>query len=120
MGFIEKFTENLERFDWKRYEHYIHRDIYRELIQIVSDVESSELCGRVFIGKNPVNMQKVVEVFSLLECEHLQSVCEKYVKIEYPVKNTRAYLQAMLYNEVFEHSAKVDNEVGVNEGAGDV
>ena len=116
MGFIEKFTENLERFEWKKYEHYIHRDLYRELIKIVSDIETSISEGTFIFGKFKVSAKKAIDVYSQLESEHLQSVCEKFHKIGYPVRNKQTYLRAMLYNEVFEYSATIANDVNVNEG----
>lgn len=118
MGFIEKFTANLERFEWERYKHYIHRDLYKELIQIVSDVETSIPAGEFWFGKMKVSVGKAIEVYSQLESEHLQSVCEKYYKIGYPIRNKQTYLRAMLYNEVFEYSATITNDVNVNEGTG--
>ncbi len=116
MGFIEKFTENLERFEWDRYNHCIHRDLYRELIQIVSDIETSVPAGEFVFGKLKVSAQKAIEVYSMLKSEHLQSVCEKFNKIGYPIRNKQIYLRAMLYNEVFEYEATITNEVNVNEG----
>lgn len=120
MGFIEKFTENLERFEWDRYKHYLHRDLYNELIRIVSDIETSEPVGEFIFGKMRVSAGKAIEVYSQLESGHLQSVCEKFNKIGYPIRNKQTYLRAMLYNEFFEYEATITNEVNVNEGLTDV
>lgn len=120
MGFVERFTENLERFEWDRYKHYIYRDLYKELIQIVSDIETSVPAGEFIFGKVKVSAQKAIEVYSMLESEHLQSVCEKFNKIGYPIRNKQTYLRAMLYNEFFEYEATITNDVNVNEGLADV
>ena len=118
MGFIEKFTENLERFEWDRYKHYIHRDLYRELVQIVTEAQMLKPDAELNINGTAVNAGLVGEVFQSLTPEHLQSVCEKFYKIDYPVRNKKTYLRAMLYNEVIEYQATLTNDVNVNEGVG--
>lgn len=120
MGFIERFNKNLERFEWDNYKHYIHSDLYNELIRIVSDIETSIPSGEFIFGKVRVSAQKAIEVYSQLQSEHLQSVCEKFYKIGYPIRNKQTYLRAMLYNEFFEYEATITNDVNVNEGVGDV
>lgn len=120
MGFIEKFTENLERFEWDKYKHSTYKDLYNELIRIVSDIETSIPSGEFIFGKVRVSAQKTIEVYSQLQSEHLYSVCEKYSKIGYPIRNKQTYLRAMLYNEFFEYEATITNDVNVNEGLADV
>lgn len=120
MGFTEKFAENLERFEWKRYSRYILDVLYRELVQIVTEVEVLQPEAVLNINGTNMSAGMVAEVFGSLESEHLQSVCEKYQKIGYPIRNKKTYLRAMLYNEVFEFHATITNEVNVNEGVVDV
>ncbi|MBQ8796152.1 MAG: hypothetical protein IJZ54_06985 [Clostridia bacterium] len=120
MGFIEQLDKNLERFEWDKHKQYIHRNLYRELIQIISDMETSEASGVLIFGKQEVSVRKVKEVYSMLESQHLESVCEKYNKIGYPIRNKQTYLRAMLFNEFFEFEATITNDVNVNEGLADV
>lgn len=118
MGFVEQFTENLERFEWSRYKYYIHDALYRELVQIVTEVEMLKPEAVVNINGTALSAELVAEVYFSLEPEHLQSVCEKYHKIGYPIRNKKTYLRAMLYNEVFEYSATIANDVNADSGGG--
>ena len=120
MGFIEQFNENLERFEWERYKHYIHRDLFRELIKIVAEVMVLSGTTLINIEGTPMQASMVKEVYLSLTAEHLQSVCEKFNRICYYVRNKKTYLRAMLYNEVFEYEATITNNVNVNEGLASV
>lgn len=116
MGFMERFGNNLERFEWNRYQHYIYRDLYRELVQIITEVQVLNSEAALNINGTGIIAGLVAEVFQNLTSEHLQSVCEKYNKIDYYIRNKKTYLRAMLYNEVFEYDATITNDVNVNEG----
>jgi len=120
MGFVEKFEENLERFEWERYKHYLHGDLYRELVKVISEVEELPSTTLINIEGTPMQAAMVKEVYLSLTAEHLQSVCEKFNKISYYVRNKKTYLRAMLYNEVFEYEATITNDVNVNEGLASV
>lgn len=115
MGFfIECFEKNLERFEWERYKHSVYRDLYRELIKIITEVEALKPETALNINGTVMNAGLVAEVFESLEPVHLQSVCEKYHKIGYPIRNHKTYLRAMLYNEFFEYEATITNDVNIN------
>lgn len=114
MCFVERFTENLERFEWNRYKHYIDGALYRELVQIISEVEMLLPETELIIGGIKLTAKLVQEVYKCLEADHLLSVIEKYDKIDYPIRNKKTYLRAMLYNEVFEYHATITNDVNTN------
>ena len=116
MGFIAQFTNNLERFEWDRHQHYIHRDLYRELLKIVAEVMELPASTLINIEGTPMQASMVKEVYLNLTSEHLQSVCEKFNKISYYVRNKKTYLRAMLYNEVFEYEATITNDVNSDAG----
>jgi hypothetical protein len=117
---MEQFNKNLERFEWNRYQHYIHHDLYRELVKIVAEVMELPAATLINIEGTPMQVSMVKEVYLNLTSEHLQSVCEEFNRISYYVKSKKTYLRAMLYNEVFEYEATITNDVNVNEGFADV
>lgn len=115
MGFMQKFTELLKKFEWEQYKSCSDASFYRELVQIVAEVMELPTTTLINISGLPMQAAMVKEVYLSLTPDHLVSVIDKFWKINFEIRNKKAYLRAMLYNEVFEFEATITNDVNVNE-----
>lgn len=115
MGFMQRFTELLEKFEWPSYSEHIDAPLYRELVKIVAEVMELPPTYLINIEGTPMQASMVKEVYLNLTSEHLESVMLKYRRINTEIKSKKAYLRAMLYNEVFEYEASIVNDVNVGD-----
>lgn len=116
MGFMQRFTELLKKFNWEWYKDQIHAALFRELVQIVAEVMELPAATLINISGLPMQAAMVKEVYQNLTEEHLVSVIDKYIGISFEIRNKKAYLRTMLYNVVFEYEATITNDVNINEG----
>ena len=65
----------------------------------------------VQIGGNKLTAQAVSEIYSMLTHEDIITVMDNFEQAEYKIKFKKTYLRTALYNEVFERSSRVINDV---------
>ncbi len=83
--------------------------IYFDLCLIMTEIERRPDEHSMKINNSAISLADIKSVLSLVRSEHLQQIAINYEKINYPIKNKKAYLTAALYNSVFELSATMTN-----------
>lgn len=83
--------------------------LYFDLCMIMTEIERKPDEHYMKINNSAISVAEIKSVLSFVRSAHLQQIAINYEKINYPIKNKKAYLTAALYNSVFELNAAITN-----------
>lgn len=88
-----------------------YRPQAEEIILIIAEMAILPPSAVVQIGGNKLTAQAVSEIYSMLTHEDIITVMDNFEEAAYKIKFKKTYLRTALYNEVFERSSRVINDV---------
>lgn len=110
MTLYQVFVEVTKQIDFNSFPPHDRTQV-KDIAMIIAEVFRLPAHANVRIGGEDLPAEMVAEVFTMLTSDHVEYVLENLRARKYPIKSMKTYLRTMLYNSVFDITARIENEL---------
>lgn len=110
MTLLQIYAEVIKQIEYSSFPKPDRKQV-QDIAMIIAEIYRLPPYVSVSIGGVDLSALMVAEVYSMITSDHVEYVLENLRTRRYQIKSMKTYLRTMLYNSVFDITARMDNEL---------